>query len=86
MDDASQACEQICGVKILMSKIHHQTVLNHLKKAGFKGKLDVWVPHELSAKNKMDIFEYSPKFKELSWKVLITDVELLVRKYFLTPL
>ncbi len=34
--------------------IHHQTVLNHLKKAGYKKKLDVWVPHELSVKNLMD--------------------------------
>ena len=33
--------------------IHHQTVLNHLQKAGFKKKLDVWGPHELSVKNKM---------------------------------
>ncbi|XP_049307894.1 histone-lysine N-methyltransferase SETMAR-like isoform X2 [Bactrocera dorsalis] len=34
--------------------IHHQTVLNHLKKAGYKKMLDVWVPHELSVKNLMD--------------------------------
>ena len=34
--------------------IHHQTVLNHLQKFGFKKKLDVWMPHELSVKNKMD--------------------------------
>ena len=34
--------------------IHHQTVLNHLKKAGYKKKLDVWVPHELSLKNSID--------------------------------
>ena len=34
--------------------IHHQTVLNHLKKAGYKNKLEVWVPHELSLKNSID--------------------------------
>lgn len=31
--------------------IHHQTVLNHLKKAGYKKKLGVWVPHELTQRN-----------------------------------
>ncbi|KAL9910473.1 histone-lysine N-methyltransferase SETMAR-like isoform 1-T5 [Glossina fuscipes fuscipes] len=35
-------------------KIDHKTVLNHLHKAGFKKKLDVWVPHQLTEKNKMD--------------------------------
>ena len=29
----------------------HQTVVNHLKKIGFKKKLDVWVPHDLTQKN-----------------------------------
>ncbi len=29
----------------------HQTVINHLKKLGFKKKLDVWVPHDLTQKN-----------------------------------
>ncbi|GFS90802.1 histone-lysine N-methyltransferase SETMAR [Trichonephila clavipes] len=29
-------------------KIDHETVLNHLRKVGFKKKLDVWVPHELT--------------------------------------
>ena len=29
----------------------HQTVINHLKKIGFKKKLDVWVPHDLAQKN-----------------------------------
>ena len=33
--------------------IHHQTVLNHLQKVGFRKKLDVWVPHELSVKNEL---------------------------------
>ena len=36
--------------------INHQTVLNHLQKAGFKKKLDVWVPHELTQKNHMTEF------------------------------
>lgn len=35
-------------------KIDHKTVLNHLRKAGFKKKLDVWVPHQLTPKNMMD--------------------------------
>ncbi|CAK9804065.1 Histone-lysine N-methyltransferase SETMAR [Anthophora plagiata] len=34
--------------------VDHKTVLNHLHKAGYKKKLDVWVPHELSAKNMID--------------------------------
>jgi len=34
--------------------IDHKTVLNHLHKAGYKKKLDVWVPHELSVENMMD--------------------------------
>ena len=34
--------------------IDHKTVLNHLHKAGYKKKFDVWVPHELSVRNMMD--------------------------------
>jgi len=33
--------------------IDHKTVLNYLHKAGYKKKLDVWVPHELSVRNMM---------------------------------
>ncbi|GFT06084.1 histone-lysine N-methyltransferase SETMAR [Trichonephila clavipes] len=29
-------------------KIDHKTVLNHLRKVGFKKKLDVWVSHQLT--------------------------------------
>ncbi|XP_044313294.1 histone-lysine N-methyltransferase SETMAR-like [Drosophila rhopaloa] len=32
-------------------EVSHQTVLNHLQKAGYKKKLDVWVPHDLTQKN-----------------------------------
>lgn len=32
-------------------KINRQTVSNHLEKAGYKKKLDVWVPHDLTQKN-----------------------------------
>ena len=32
----------------------HQTILNHLQKAGYKKKLDVWVPHDLTQKNLLD--------------------------------
>ncbi|GFV87233.1 histone-lysine N-methyltransferase SETMAR [Trichonephila clavipes] len=35
-------------------KIDHKTVLNHLRKVGFKKKLDVWVQHQLTLKNMMD--------------------------------
>ncbi|GFT29646.1 histone-lysine N-methyltransferase SETMAR [Trichonephila clavipes] len=35
-------------------KIDHKTVLSHLRKAGFKKKLDVWAPHQLTPKNMMD--------------------------------
>ncbi|GFW78578.1 histone-lysine N-methyltransferase SETMAR [Trichonephila clavipes] len=35
-------------------KIDHKTVLNHLRKVGFKKKLDVWVQHQLTPKNMMD--------------------------------
>ncbi|XP_043502667.1 histone-lysine N-methyltransferase SETMAR-like isoform X1 [Polistes fuscatus] len=34
--------------------IDHKTVLNHLEKAGYKKKLDVWVPYNLTIKNLMD--------------------------------
>ncbi|XP_011066333.1 PREDICTED: histone-lysine N-methyltransferase SETMAR-like [Acromyrmex echinatior] len=34
--------------------IDHKTVLNHSYKAGYKKKLNVWVPYELSVKNMMD--------------------------------
>ncbi|KAJ0177351.1 hypothetical protein K1T71_007360 [Dendrolimus kikuchii] len=32
-------------------EIDHETVLAHLKKAGYTKKLDIWVPHELTEKN-----------------------------------
>ncbi|XP_078032684.1 histone-lysine N-methyltransferase SETMAR-like [Augochlora pura] len=35
-------------------KIDHKTVLNHLHKAGYKKKLDVWMPQQLTQKNTMD--------------------------------
>ena len=48
--------------------IHHQTVLNHSQKTGFKKKLDVWMTHELSVKNEMHrdthIFDEWPKIKK----------------------
>jgi len=34
--------------------IDHKTVLKILEKAGYKKKLDVWVPYDLTAKNLMD--------------------------------
>ncbi|GFU87091.1 histone-lysine N-methyltransferase SETMAR [Trichonephila clavipes] len=35
-------------------KIDYKTVLNHWHIVGFKKKLDVWVPHQLTPKNMMD--------------------------------
>ncbi|GFX32868.1 histone-lysine N-methyltransferase SETMAR [Trichonephila clavipes] len=35
--------------------IDHKTVLSHLSKVGFKKKLDVWVPHQLTPKSMMDL-------------------------------
>ncbi|GFS86113.1 histone-lysine N-methyltransferase SETMAR [Trichonephila clavipes] len=35
-------------------KINHKTVISHLRKVGFKRKLDVWVPHQLTPQNMMD--------------------------------
>ncbi|XP_044313283.1 histone-lysine N-methyltransferase SETMAR-like [Drosophila rhopaloa] len=35
--------------------VSHQTILNHLKKAGYKKKLDAWVPHDLTLKKLVDI-------------------------------
>ncbi|GFW02033.1 histone-lysine N-methyltransferase SETMAR [Trichonephila clavipes] len=35
-------------------KIDYKTVLSHLREVGFKKKLHVWVPHQLSPKNMMD--------------------------------
>jgi len=35
--------------------IDHKTVLNHLHKVGYKKKLDVWVPHELSVRNMTEL-------------------------------
>jgi len=37
--------------------IDHKTVLNHLHKVGYKKKLDVWVPHELS-RNMMELSHF----------------------------
>ncbi|GFV48320.1 histone-lysine N-methyltransferase SETMAR [Trichonephila clavipes] len=34
-------------------KINHKTVLNHLSKVGFKKKLDIWMPHQLTPKSMM---------------------------------
>ncbi|KAH8394484.1 hypothetical protein KR222_011840 [Zaprionus bogoriensis] len=34
--------------------VSHQTVLNHLQKAGYQKQLDVWVPHDLRQENLLD--------------------------------
>ncbi|CAK9813192.1 Histone-lysine N-methyltransferase SETMAR [Anthophora plagiata] len=56
-----QQDKHISSVDIGMElDIDHKTVLNHLHKAGYKKKLDVWVPHELSAKNMIDRSKQRP--------------------------
>ncbi|GFX91540.1 histone-lysine N-methyltransferase SETMAR [Trichonephila clavipes] len=57
-------------------KIDHKIVLSHLRKVGFKKKLHVWVPHQLTPKTMMDrifISEASAKRNEidpfLKWMV-----------------
>ncbi|GFS77315.1 histone-lysine N-methyltransferase SETMAR [Trichonephila clavipes] len=35
-------------------KIDHKTILNHLRKVGFKKKLDVWVLHQSTPKHMID--------------------------------
>ncbi|GFS38886.1 histone-lysine N-methyltransferase SETMAR [Nephila pilipes] len=52
--DASRTCrsfvENIDKIIIQELKIDHKTVLRHLRKAGFKKKLNVRVPHQLTQK------------------------------------
>ncbi|KAG5313928.1 SETMR methyltransferase, partial [Acromyrmex insinuator] len=58
--------------------IDHKTVLNHLHKAGYKKKLDVWVPHELSVKmDRINICDTLLKWNEIEpfLKRMITDDE-----------
>ncbi|GFT49529.1 histone-lysine N-methyltransferase SETMAR [Trichonephila clavipes] len=57
-------------------KFDHKIVLSHLHKVGFKKKLHVWVPHQLTPKNIMDrisICEALAKWNEidpfLKWMV-----------------
>ena len=40
-------CQEIANAL----RINHVTIWNHLKKAGYAKKLDVWVPHELTQRN-----------------------------------
>ncbi|GFV25539.1 histone-lysine N-methyltransferase SETMAR [Trichonephila clavipes] len=35
-------------------KTDHEIVLSHLRKVGYKKKLHVWVPHQITPKNTMD--------------------------------
>ncbi|GFW84465.1 histone-lysine N-methyltransferase SETMAR [Trichonephila clavipes] len=61
-------------------KINHKTVLNDLRKVGFKKKLDVWVPHQLTPKNMMDrisIWEALAKRNEIDsfLKWMVTEDE-----------
>ncbi|XP_011052820.1 PREDICTED: histone-lysine N-methyltransferase SETMAR-like, partial [Acromyrmex echinatior] len=44
------SCQEIANAL----RINHMTVWNHLKKAGYAKKLDVWVPHELTQRNLID--------------------------------
>ena len=46
--------------------IDHKTVLNHLHKAGYKKKFDVWVAHELSVRNMMDRINICDTLRKLN--------------------
>lgn len=48
--DRHVSCQEIANAL----RINHMTVWNHLKKAGYAKKLDVWVPHELTQRNLID--------------------------------
>ncbi|GFW41188.1 histone-lysine N-methyltransferase SETMAR [Trichonephila clavipes] len=61
-------------------KIDYKTVLNHLRKVGFKKKPNVWVPHQLTPKNMMDrisICEALTKRNEIELflKLMVTEDE-----------
>ncbi|GFV33167.1 histone-lysine N-methyltransferase SETMAR [Trichonephila clavipes] len=67
-------------------KIDHKTVLNRLHKVGFKKKLHVWEPHQLTPKNMMDrisICEALAKRSEIDpfLKLMVIGVEKLVTDY-----
>jgi len=64
--------------------ICQQTVLNHLDKLGYKKKLDIWIPHDLSEKNlinRISICEYLLKRNEMEpfLKRMITGDEKWIR-------
>jgi len=50
--DRHVSCQEI--VNALELRINHVIVWNHLKKAGYAKKFDVWVPHELTQRNLID--------------------------------
>lgn len=49
-EDRHASCQEIAEAL----NINHMTVWNHLKKAGYEKKLDVWVPHALTQRNLID--------------------------------
>ena len=58
LEKSTEIVEKIEQVRYIGSRdigkelnIDHETVLNHLEKAGYKKKLDVWMPHDLTLKN-----------------------------------
>jgi len=48
--DRYVSCQEIANAL----RINHVTVRNHLKKAGYAKKPNVWVPHELTQRNLID--------------------------------
>ena len=36
--------------------VDHKTVIHHLRKSGYKKKLDIWVPHDLTERNVVLLF------------------------------
>ncbi|GFT76616.1 histone-lysine N-methyltransferase SETMAR [Trichonephila clavipes] len=64
-------------------KIDHETVLNHLRQVGFKKKLHVWGPHQLTPKNMMDSISICDKWNEIDpfLKHMVTRNEKWVTYY-----
>ena len=53
-DEITEKIEQGIHVVAIELNFHHQIVLNRLQNTRYKTKLDVWVTHELSVKNKVN--------------------------------
>jgi len=66
--DRHVSCQEIANAL----RINHATVWNHLKKAGYAKKLDVWVPYELTQRNLIDRISISETLLNPFLKQIIT--------------